>query len=1173
MRIDELRLLAIGPFTDVVLDLSAGTEGLHLIWGGNEAGKSSALRAIGYLLYGFPARTSDDFLHSYANLRVGARLRDKHGGHLDVTRRKTQKKSLRDGSDEEEVPESRLREFLGHASEDVFRRSFGIDHEQLVHGGAAIVRGEGDLGPLLFSGAGIAQLRQVEDSLADDIGALFTPRGQKPIINHLLSRLKAVRKEAKEKELRPDQWERHFRSLEDARKRKQALEEKRIRRQRDRDRLQRFQAALPMISKLADLEAEWEELQHFATLPADFDQRRETAVAALGSAQTRLAVDDQEISRYEEQLAKIHIPPELSDAEAQLKWLEQHFHRYEDAQEDRPAVAAKLAEMEQQMTHVLKELSDELSLEDAERMLLPLTERRRIQQLGAEFEKLREQNEQLGRAIEETDRQLEAIGERLASAPAVVDPQSLADCVTQSLLLGNAEEQLAELEAWLADEQAKAEREAARLRGWSGTLEELAAAPVPDSDAIEELIDLQRAASDDLSKTQEQLELARRDLEDNQAAIRGLQAERDIPTLEQLNETRRRRDIAWRRLRDRWSDAANSEHPVAELLESAASHDLPLEDVYETLVKDADILADRLRNEADRVAQHAQMQAELDKAARRCDRLEQQLEENRRRLQSLEEQWQNSWRQAGVKPGMPREMRGWLERYRTIVQNIEQLARKAKERDELTARVDVSRESLCNALTQAHVTVPKDAPFQAIRQLAQESLESLRQQQQERRELEREHERLTRLRDQSERERAAIQKRLQSWHDQWEEASARLPEKASRPSDADLVMDLLNQLSKNWELANMQRTRLEEIDAFSRDFAEGVESLAKRAAPDIVGQPVGQQAQSLLERFRSSCEQQREQRRLQRELARRKQQRRQHEMEWHQAQDAINQLCQEATCDDADALRAAWERSQRKTTVRHEMDRLRDELRARSGGLSLSEFIADAKKQDPDALPLEIERLDEEIRVLEHTLIDEVGQTIGQEEEALRHMRASCGAAAATEDERDLTAELIERAREYAVLRTAQLALTRAIESYRQRHQGPVLSMASNFFARLTCGSFEGLKADYDASGQPVLMGLRRSTQQVVPVSGMSDGTADQLYLALRCAWLVHYLNQHEPLPLIVDDILIRFDDERASETLRVLAELSSQTQVLFFTHHRHLVDLAQRLLAPDALFVHSLGV
>ncbi|MBU4054152.1 MAG: AAA family ATPase, partial [Proteobacteria bacterium] len=49
MRIDELRLIAFGPFTGTTLDLSQGREGFHIIYGPNEAGKSSSLRALRYV--------------------------------------------------------------------------------------------------------------------------------------------------------------------------------------------------------------------------------------------------------------------------------------------------------------------------------------------------------------------------------------------------------------------------------------------------------------------------------------------------------------------------------------------------------------------------------------------------------------------------------------------------------------------------------------------------------------------------------------------------------------------------------------------------------------------------------------------------------------------------------------------------------------------------------------------------------------------------------------------------------------------------------------------------------------------------------------------------------------------------------------------------------------------
>ena len=53
-------------------------------------------------------------------------------------------------------------------------------------------------------------------------------------------------------------------------------------------------------------------------------------------------------------------------------------------------------------------------------------------------------------------------------------------------------------------------------------------------------------------------------------------------------------------------------------------------------------------------------------------------------------------------------------------------------------------------------------------------------------------------------------------------------------------------------------------------------------------------------------------------------------------------------------------------------------------------------------------------------------------------------------------------------------------------------------------------------------------------------------------------------LPLIADDLFINFDDVRTAAGLQVLGELSRQRQVLFLTHHAHLVPLAQQVLGPQ---------
>ena len=61
------------------------------------------------------------------------------------------------------------------------------------------------------------------------------------------------------------------------------------------------------------------------------------------------------------------------------------------------------------------------------------------------------------------------------------------------------------------------------------------------------------------------------------------------------------------------------------------------------------------------------------------------------------------------------------------------------------------------------------------------------------------------------------------------------------------------------------------------------------------------------------------------------------------------------------------------------------------------------------------------------------------------------------------------------------------------------------------------------------------------------------------------------PMPLVLDDVLMTADDARAAQMLQALAQFAAQQQVLVFTHHRHLLEIAKRSLPAGVLRVHTL--
>ncbi len=133
------------------------------------------------------------------------------------------------------------------------------------------------------------------------------------------------------------------------------------------------------------------------------------------------------------------------------------------------------------------------------------------------------------------------------------------------------------------------------------------------------------------------------------------------------------------------------------------------------------------------------------------------------------------------------------------------------------------------------------------------------------------------------------------------------------------------------------------------------------------------------------------------------------------------------------------------------------------------------------------------------------------------------------------------------------------------------MQRAGEFFALLTGGQFAGLEQEFGEDDQPRLAG-RRAGGEIVPVDGlanarspMSTGTLDQLYLALRLAYIEDYCARSEPVPFLGDDLFASFDDARTGHGIDALAGLSATAQPILFTHHRHVVDIARARLGDGA--------
>ena len=287
MKILELHLKAFGFFTDRVLDLGAGEHGLHLIFGENEAGKSTALRGLHGLLFGIPERTPDTFLHG-RDLRVGGRLRHSDGSEIAILRRKGRKNTLLSLDGERPLDEVVLEPYLQGLTLEVFSTLFAIDHQKLVSGGKELIEDSGAVGRALFSAAlGAVNLRRVQQTLQEEADGLFRPLGSKPLINHAISEFKEARKAVRAASLPGREWADQRRKLTRAEAEITRLDERAEDLRKRQNRLRRQRTALPLLTEHKDVLNGLADLGEVAQLPGDFGDRRQEAEQELRIAQER----------------------------------------------------------------------------------------------------------------------------------------------------------------------------------------------------------------------------------------------------------------------------------------------------------------------------------------------------------------------------------------------------------------------------------------------------------------------------------------------------------------------------------------------------------------------------------------------------------------------------------------------------------------------------------------------------------------------------------------------------------------------------------------------------------------------------------------------------------------------------------------------------------------------
>jgi len=1146
VRIERLTLESYGHFQALELDfpLQNGRD-FCIISGPNEAGKTTLLKAARDLLFGVHPQTPYGWLYGYEGLAVRARLLFADGACADVRRRKGKKDLLagRVVGEDTVIDDQWLVARLGSVSRELYERVFGFSMAEMEMGARVLEQTEMRDAIASSSLGGGVDIGSVLQSLAGQAETLLSAQGRgRRAINVTVGEIADLRKVQRSAVLRADQYGQRERELTDAEAVSEELAGRLAQLREQQSVLTRVTEALPRRRKLTELERRRDEVDVPIAFLAIEPGRVDQALDGAAAASRRVDELAQQARDEQDKMNATRVDETILEARARIDVLHGEVKHFVEAERDLPIRRSELDRLLRDGAAELASLRPGWALDDLTRRCPDAETSECLSRLVQEHRGLLGRQEQAEADVRRLRKDVGKLTEEIARDGQREDVSLLRRVVEARAQYEHLAGAATKREADLRKLEAEVTAARRRLDPPYATDAPAERLPVPRAEQVREfqrrLAELAVASH----SGSEQLDTARAK---RQAAERELVAASgaSVPTLDRLAELRQARDGLWRTIRARWTAGDTADAPS-------------LSDAFESATAVADEHADRLRDQADAVARREGL-------ARECDALRQAEDEVAERVSGVEaaiaqaeQEWVGLWQPCGFAPASPDVMLAWLADHEDCARRRE--ARDAAQDDcehlrgEIASLERLARSAfpgdsrpVAELLAEAGSTAAADDKRQALQEGRREQLQSK----------ERDLEDALTVAEQVSVARAA-------WRTQWRELAE--PVGFAPEGDIEVAERIVTQLvglrGRMREEGSL-RQRIRDMTATTDAFRRNVAELCAACAPDLAEVGPREAVETLHTRLAEALEA----RALDRALKATHEETGRHLeracVEQIRLAGEVAHLRELAIVDDDDGLRLMEVRAECARDLDAEIERLEaalGQVRDRGATERFDEALADALARDAadDELEREVQELGRDIDLLD-----------GELQDARKHAWAAHRELAEVGEESQVAridgeiesarARLRDHAERYIVLSLARAVLDDEVNRFRREDQPEVILGASRLFRALTEGRYSQVAPSLDEPG--AIRVVRDGNEVDLPA--LSTGTLQQLFLALRLAYIDHYSKGAEPLPVIMDDVLVNFDDFRAAACLRALDEFSARHQVLFFTCHDHLVQLARREL------------
>lgn len=1149
MRIRKLELIRFGMFTAKVIDFGVRPDNnrpdIHIIYGDNEAGKTTLMDGYLRLLYGFPNQDPYGFSHQRKNLYVGAKV-EINGKYQRVARSPHRPPNLTDGSDQK-LPESFFQHVLSGLGEAEYRKLYCLNDDTIEKGGDEIISGKGEIGRLLFgAAAGISSVTELLDKVRRDADSLYKARASKAQLPLLKRKNDEINRAIKSQDTTAKEYKLLRQKFFAAQKAENEIGVERQKLRNERDHLQALVVTLPRLKKVQILS---DDLTDFTAYPAEVGIDK-NALAAMKEKLVRQAERQENLSRtkkeVEAKLDSVKLDPNSHGLAKELKKIDVSRSKHIAAETDIPKRRDEMEDVLEKRRSLAKQLgiSNGLDFENLVLNVSELSQRyEKVKDLQAqalqEKEEIRGLNDQIEKAVLE-------LSEHKKNAPPgkeiskILSPHKVTELVTAY--------QLAIQQTQDTEEQTKEAMNRLSLRD-----REFKKVPATNLTFVEA-----KSVADELSERQQETRRESDKLDEIKSEL--LSLKNQISRCKEESGLMSDAETAALKAKrnDRWE-----KHKTSLTSETA--------DKFERAMQKWDDVSERRIERAASLGKMRQLEIHSQALANQRVLIEEKIGKLAVEIKEKSQRLENVSVACDIHPPLlPDGLVEWLKRVEIAQAAEYRKAVMGHKHKETFTTTDVIRHKIIAALP--HIDDTKSMDFAEIATLA------LRQD-----EARRNHQSTVEI----------IQSKLQQFHDdknrrvhslkknnvQRSQAVKELDAALKRQfkcsidvSSFDEFSDRLREFQKFHDTAQEVKRRIKRMEEDQARFETSVKELAERFGVEVNSESPTELFDNLKAKAEAAHAASKDHKQQLEILEKTERDIEEVRALQNQQQKKIKGLAAHFPAsleiESFNDLLKAVEVTENVISKRQEERNLRAQIREtlevadfNEAKVCLAGLDHEDIKNSLAATKSELERVEWEYdsAIAERSRLQTEHANVTDDDTI----------AALVERRRTVELEMQETALEYLELHFGHQLAEEAIRRYSEKHRSSMLKATETAFSALTRGAYLKLQTQHE-SGKEILVALGGANSSK-RAEDLSKGTRFQLYLALRAAAYEQMASSGIILPFFCDDVFETFDNTRTHAACALLKRIGRTGQAIYLTHHRHVVEIAKDVCGEDDVRIHEL--